>query len=825
MEHDFSFTWDGALAPGGPFAHMLVARFEGHEAMSELYRYEILLLVKDPLLEVDPEDLIGKSATLRITTQSEPFFRVVHGSITEAKEAYDGPDGLYYRVTLAPPWARALHRRRCRIFLEKTTRQIIEAVLQGDPKMSLLPDGVAPADDGDPLWSPPEERFTWRLHDPGRVDNPKVRPYCVQYNESDQEFVARLLEEEGISYHIENGRGVCLLVLSDSDAGRSRLDVPFIGPGIDGREVASFQLGARMRPSKVTLGDYNWKNPKTPMTAAAAGDAEGAASDLEHRVYPGGYPDNAGQGAPLAAAALDRFAVEASYAIGEGSLRVLSAGTICHLLHKKTRYEGELLITRVRSRGEQSGVASAPVEPSLGVPFLASFECARRGKGASVEESRFRPAKKTPRPIIAGSQTAVVTAEPKTEGAEVNVGGPPSLSIGCARARFRWDHDEARHAKEPTSCWIRSSQAFAGVAEGAVWHPRVGVEVVVEFEEGNPDRPLITGRVYNGQKLPPYGGAKTLSALKSFATPGGAVWNELTFDDTAGSELFFINAGKDMTTKVGNDRAESVTSYAKMVVGVDNTESVGVNATTTVGANDAMVVGANQSKSIGANRRRDVAANHSKIVGANEARKVGAAQSIKVGGPLTETVGGAVTETYSSVRTTTISGAVSETFSATRDVSVAGLVFQDYGGPHAVGVAGGRSITVGGPMGVLVGGSVTNTYCSPLTTTVGGINVVIAGGGVMIDTPKYTVDAPLKIYVTGISGEIIGAKSGMTSWGATFTGLSLSATACSVLLKKSLTKELKGTSSEVTGIEIDITGLRVLIGGAKVHTCATKVFV
>lgn len=820
MSHDFSFTWDGAASPDGPWGHLLVARFEGREAISELYRYELYLLAKGPLHEVDPEDLIGKAATLRITTLSAPVTKVVHGIIAEAEEAYEGADGLLYRVVLVPPWARALHRRRCRIFLEKTTRQIIEAVLLGDPKVSLRPNGAVDDDDGDPLWSPAQEQFSWRVQRAARLDDAKVRPYCVQYNESDQAFVARLLEEEGISYHFEHGRGACLLVLSDTDAGRARLSPALAGAGVDGREIGAFQLGARMRPSKVTLSDYNWKNPKAPMKAAA-----GSGSDFEERFFPGGYPDSAAQGEPLAVAAIDRHAVEASYASGEGSIRVLSAGSIFSLLHKKLRYEGEYLVTALTVRGEQSGVAAVPGAPKLDTPFLASFECARRGKGSSVEESRFRPAKRTPKPRIAGSQTAVVTAEPGASGSEVNVGGPYGISIGCVRVRFRWDHEDARLAKEGSSCWIRVNQPFAGVGEGGVWHPRVGVEVVVEFEGGDPDRPLITGRVYNGQKQPPYGGGPTLSALKSFATPGGAVHNELTFDDTAGKELFFINAGKDMTTKVGNDRSETVSAYAKMVVGIDNTEKVGASAKTTVAADDTMEVGANQTKSIGATRTREIAANRKKTVGANESRLIGATQSIKVGGPLTESAGGAVSETYSSVRTTTISGAVTESFGATRDVTVSGLVMQDYGGPHWITVGGDRIINVSGMMGTLVAGTVSNTYGGPLTTTVGSLDLVIAGAGVYIDSPTHAVNSPLKIKVVGIDVALIGSRSNSSTAGVSVTGVDVSVTGLSLILKDSFSSVKSGTSSEATGFELDVAGIRLLQGGVKTQACGICVFV
>src|SRR5262249_19868298 len=152
----------------------------------------------------------------------------------------------------------------------------------------------------------------------------------------------------------------------------------------------------------------------------------------------------------------------------------------------------EYLVTRLEVRGIQYGAgdsstsALAPATP----PYIATFECARRGGGGAVAESRFRPARETPKPRILGTQTAFVTAAPGAASAEISIGGPPGAQIGCVRVRFHWDQDGA----QPSSCWVRVSQVFAGAGQGAVWHPRVGVEVVVDFEDGDPDRPIIVGR-------------------------------------------------------------------------------------------------------------------------------------------------------------------------------------------------------------------------------------------------------------------------------------------------------------------------------------------
>src|SRR5262249_26262796 len=152
---------------------------------------------KAPAPEVDPRDLLGARATLRVETQSTPARKVVHGIVAEAEELFEHPDGMLYRVVLVPPWARAMHRQRCRIFLDKTLREIVDAVLCGDPLMKLRQGARVEDDDGALVYQPAAEEYTWRVRDTSRLDDRRVRAYVVQYSESDLAFVARLLEEEG----------------------------------------------------------------------------------------------------------------------------------------------------------------------------------------------------------------------------------------------------------------------------------------------------------------------------------------------------------------------------------------------------------------------------------------------------------------------------------------------------------------------------------------------------------------------------------------------------------------------------------------------------
>ncbi len=742
--HDFDFAFESSDKAVGPWSHLQVVRFRGHEELSTLSRYELTLFAKSPAPEVDPHDLVRCRATLRMKTLTDPGYRVVHGVITEAEELGPVPDGMLYRVILRPPLARAGHRQRCRIFLDKTVRQVLDAVLHGDPAIQRADGATAPPDDGDATeYTPAIERYTWRTADSTRLDSPAVRPYVVQYNESDLAFLARLLEEEGIAYHYENGHAVCLLVLSDADAGRSRLE-PFapLAIDLDGREVSSVKLGARMRPKSVALDDYNWRKPALDMHTAADQQDPAAEGFFEYS-WPGGYPDAPSQGAPLAKARVDRYEIEAEYAVAEGKVRVLGAGSIFRLQHQKARYEGEYLVTKLDAHGYQEGVVSkAAVDPE--VPFTCTLELARRGKQAALAESRYRPAKRTDRPRIVGSQTAFVTAEPNAAEAEINVGGPPGGEIGCVRVKFHWDRDAARHAKEATSCWVRVSQMFAGAGQGGVWHPRVGVEVIVDFVDGDPDRPIVTGRVYNGQNRPAWGPeSATKSSIKSFTSPHDGKFNELSFEDKPGAEELKQHAARNWTAEVGHDRAESVANDSASSVGVNRTESTGANRSASVGANQSAVVGANDSLAVGANQSVAVGVNHTLLVGANQSTSVAADGSATYGGNLGVSVSGNLTLAVGATSTTVVGGAQSTAVGGTDSHTAAGAqslhsdASQSMTAPTQTFAADGAQ-TLASTLHAVLASAIASRSAGTLASTEAPITV-ISGDAVLVLTGSTTI--------------------------------------------------------------------------------------
>lgn len=620
MIEDVFFAWEGAHHPEGPWRHLRVLEVRGTEAMSAPYSFEIELVRLEDAPDVGVEELVGARAALRIATKVDPPWRVIHGVIASAEELGEIERGARYRVELAPPLVRAGMMKKSLIHLEKTLRQIVEATLTRASWGAglALKDPAAPpgeADDGDmSRFTPARASLAWRCLDTSRLDDLAARPYCVQYNESDLAFASRLLEEEGIAYHYEHTRDECVLVLSDWDGGRRRLGLP-LGPGFLGHAVESVRVGGRLRPRSASLDDHDWRKPRLDLLA----QSPSGVTDFQTHEHPGRYEDAREQGERLAEKREQRLDTERTWAAADARSRLVSAGSIFTLEHPNGRWSGEYLITAARTTLRQRGSFSTKGEED---PFLAQISALRCGAPGKRGESRFRPERVTPRPRIQGSQTAVVTAEPSAADAEINVGGPED--IGCVRARFHWDRDVGRHAIEPTSCWIRVSQLFAGASHGAIWSPRVGEEVIVDFLEGDPDRPIITGRVYNGVNRPAESPAArpTWSAIKSYTSPRNDNYNMIGFEDLQGQEQIVVHAARDLD--------ETVLAAHNTGVGGDQTYKIGGQQCVTIGGQQYVTVARDRSINVLGAERYNVAVDRKTSICGDDALNVDGTRGVWV---------------------------------------------------------------------------------------------------------------------------------------------------------------------------------------------------
>lgn len=591
---------------------LLLRGFEGDESISSLFRFDLDLLSTDDGLDLDA--VVGKGATVRLTL-ADGEQRYFSGIISKFSQGGRDQTFTSYHAELVP-WLWLLGRTaNCRIFQRKTVPEIIGTILN-------------------------ERNFKglWResLHGPF-----KERDYCVQYRETDLNFLSRLMEEEGIYYFFAHENGKHTLMLADSPGGHP--DCPkkksaryhFTGDGVREEDVISEWRTTRdLRPGQYTLNDFNFEDPEGEMVAQSGKSA------FEIYDYPGEYMKQ-GEGQRLARLRLEEM--EAPHLVIQGSsdCRAFTSGYKFRLTdHFRRDCNKVYVITQVhhsaRLPGNYRGTSAADTTGTL---YENSFECI-------PHTTPFRAPRLTPKPVVQGSQTAIVV-------------GPAGEEIltdkyGRVKVQFHWDREGKRD--EDSSCWIRVSQPWAGKDWGAVSIPRIGQEVIVDFLEGDPDRPIITGRVYNALRMPPYplpDGAANMG-FKSKSIKGGG-YNEIAINDTNADEGITIHAQHNMQTRVehdetisiGNNRTEDVAVDENLKIGNNRAHTVGVNESLNVGSNRSIDVGSNQKVSIGGNHNSTVSKNEvhtvaltrTHSVGINEMINVGAAQEVSVGGIRLVTVG------------------------------------------------------------------------------------------------------------------------------------------------------------------------------------------
>ncbi|HEY0136772.1 MAG TPA: type VI secretion system tip protein VgrG, partial [Nannocystis sp.] len=497
-----------------------VTRLSGHEGLSRPYEFRVELACGP---EVELADLSGKAGALCIEGIDEPRF--VHGIIGEVDYVGESRNYGLFEVVLVPTIWRLKHRHDCRIFQHKTTEEVVRQVLKAA--------GVS------------AKAYRFDLH-----GNYTARNYCVQYRESDLAFISRLLEEDGIFYFFEHTAESHVMVIADHVGAHPRIPgadtVWWNPPGglLHAREhVLDFRFGQRIRPGTATLRDFHFPTPTADMQAReqAADDR-----DLEVYDYPGEYREAAGasldRGQMLAKVRLQELQSSRRVGSGKADCMRLVPGHTFHLAgHGRGELNLEYLLTGVVHHGRQP---QALDEDAAGeFSYSAEFTCMER----SVP---YRPARATPRPFVRGLQSATVVGP---AGEEVHTDDQ-----GRVMVQFHWDRQGERD--EQSSCWVRVSQLWAGAGWGAMFLPRIGHEVLVDFLEGDPDRPIITGRAYHGLNDLPYAlpAEKTKSTIKSDSSRGGGGYNELRFEDRKGEEQVFIRAEKNLDIFVQHDRMEDV---------------------------------------------------------------------------------------------------------------------------------------------------------------------------------------------------------------------------------------------------------------------------
>jgi type VI secretion system secreted protein VgrG len=652
-----------------------VVRFTGQEGLSELFRFDVILAAEDAAIAFD--DVIGKPALL--TMLGAEGDRHVHGMVARFRQGDFGKKLTTYHVTVVPKPSRLLHRHDCRIFQTLSAPDVIKSVLEGA--------GLASGTD-------------FRISLQGTY---VTREYCVQYRESDWAFVSRLMEEEGIFYFFEHAEDKHVLVLGDKPAAHPAITgaatIPFrapLGAMVEGEHVSRFHYAEEMRTGKVTLRDYDFTKPSLLLESKVAGSVF---ADLESYDHPGDYQAPA-TGDALAALRLEERSALRKVGEGESACDRLSAGSHFTLgEHPRDAFNREWLITSVQHRGVDLRLGGAG--PAGEITYQNRFD-------VIPSDVPFRPSLSTPRPTIKGVQSAIVT-------------GPAGEEIytdehGRVKVHFHWDRLGKKDDK--SSCWIRVSQGWAGEGWGAMFLPRINQEVLVDFLDGDPDRPIVVGRVYHGTNVPPYAlpANKTRSTIKSNSTPGGGGSNELRFEDKKGSEEIYLHGQKDWTIAIENDKNQTVGHDETLSVGNDRAAEVGHDQTEKIGNDEAFTVGHDRVKKVGNDETEDIAHD----------------RTIQVGNDHTESIGANLTLSVAKAKTESVGEDSAETVGKGRTLSVG----KDYG----IDVTGNMSTKVGGNESEDVELEKTLTVGSKLTITVGDAKVTIEkNGNVTVEGAKLTV--------------------------------------------------------------------------------------
>jgi len=744
-----------------PAADLLFESMTSSDALSSLGETQLNLL--SPKSDLKPEDLLGKAVTVTVQLRDDAK-RHFNGFVSRFGAGRHQGRYFAYQATVNP-WLWFLTRTSdCRIFQDLTVPDIVKKVFEDH--------GIAKF-----------EFKTFRTY--------RKWVYCVQYRESDYNFVARLLEHEGIYWYFEHGDGQHKLILVDSqsahDAAKSCESLPFIELGADtGPDtdcVSEWRFSQEVRTGKVALTSYDFERPSTDLKVDAKKERKYTMSDYEVFDFDGDYIQKS-DGKQLADDHMDELQTPFQALHGASNAQGIEVGRLLTLTkHPRADQNAQYLITSLH--------VSAHVDAYESGNAAGDFRC---DFSAIPAAQQFRPTRRTPKPFVQGPQTAVVV-------------GPAGEELftdkyGRVKLHFHWDRYSRKDEK--SSCWVRVSHPWAGKNFGVVQVPRIGQEVVVDFLEGDPDQPIITGRVHNAEQMPPWDlpANATQSGILTRSSKGGGYGNAnaIRFEDKKGSEQLWIHAEKnqdievendethwvghdrkktidnDETTHVKHDRTETVDNNETITIHGNRTETVdkdetitihknrtetvdlnesitiGVNRTENVGANEAITIGANRTISVGSSETATVALQRTHAVGVNETIAIGAAQevvigalqSITVGANQTTSVGASQTNTIAAKQTTSVGAAQDNTIGADRKLTV--------GGAQTTSVAKARTTSVGQDDKLTVGKNLVISAADSVSITTGSASITMKKDGtITIKGKDITIDGSGKIYVKASS--------------------------------------------------------------------------
>jgi len=666
---------------------LLVDTMSGEEQMGQLFVFHLELLSENPELHFDK--VVGQQVTVSLSLgEGDRYF---NGFITEFRYAGAKNNFNRYHAVIRPWFWFLTQTSDCRIFQEMTVPDIIKSVFSDNGMAnfkSLL-------------------KGTYRKWE-----------YCVQYRESDFNFISRLMEQEGIYYYFEHQEDKHELVMADDVSAHSAFPkfdtVPFHSQygeksDLDVDHLDYWAATQFIKPTKYFIQDFNFKNtnPYLPSKHTQKNYYEMPPSvDPEIFDYPGEYQDT-DAGKNYVNIRLEELQCQQERVQAGGTCRGISPGCLFNLEdHPRLDQNKEYLVISVIHN-----IYNSAFEVT-GNQYDEVYRCQLEVMDGSKQ---FRTPRVTKKPIVQGPQTAIVV-------------GPSDQEIytdeyGRVKVQFHWDR-YGQHDQD-SSCWVRVSQLWAGKRWGAMHIPRIGQEVIVSFMEGDPDQPIITGRVYNAVNMPPYEleGNKTQSGIKSRSTSGGGPdnFNEIRMEDKIGSEELYIQAEKNETILVKNDKTENVGNDETISIGHDRVETVGNDETITVGHSRTETVAVDETLTVSNNRTRNVANTETvtigqfriHTVGINEDINIGVAQEVIIGGLQAIEVGASQN----------VGVGLSQSIEVGRDRSL------DVGKDYNINVGNDRNVNIGEKESVKVGKDWVVDVGDSVTIKCGSAQIVMKKNG------------------------------------------------------------------------------------------------
>ncbi|EBQ6261001.1 TPA: type VI secretion system Vgr family protein [Salmonella enterica] len=564
-------TVSGSAVPPGA---LLFASLDGGETLSELFSYVVQLKTPDtlnlgyvsPAANLPLKPMVGKDLCVNIELDGGGK-RHISGLVTAARVVGHEGRSVTYELRMEP-WVKLLtHTSDYKAFQNKTVVDILDEVLAEYPY-------------------PVEKRL---------VESYPVRTWQVQYGETDFDFLQRLMQEWGIYWWFEHSEDSHTLVLADAiSAHKACPDSPLVewhqeGLKLDKEFIHTITANESLRTGQWVLDDFDFTKPRSLLANTVANPRETGHATYEHYEWPGDYFDKS-EGEMLTRIRMEAQRSPGSRVLGGGNIRTLMTGYTFTLENYPTaEVNQEYLLMQtllfVQDNAQHSG-------QDQHFTFSTRFEL-------HPTREVFRPQRTVSKPHTKGPQSAIVT-------------GPAGQEIwtdqyGRVKVQFGWD----RYGKmdENSSCWIRVSYPWAGKGFGMIQIPRIGQEVLVDFKNGDPDLPIIVGRTYNQDTMPPWGlpGMASQSGIFSHSLYGGPTnGNMLRFDDKTGAEEVKFHAEKDLNTTVKNNETHTVMVDRTKTIIKNETNSIGEDRNTTVTKNDGLSVKLAQTINIGTTYRLDV---------------------------------------------------------------------------------------------------------------------------------------------------------------------------------------------------------------------------